>query len=175
MDRPANMWSNSSYSFDSLPGDHRGKDLLVVDSMFLLKIPSDETHLIPHQRTIKSLFQFKNPSRCYRSFTWRQWNKGPCVVIVYGLKFWSHGALPVRNGGGLPKKNRLAFHDACKWLGGSAKVIKLGRRSAIVVVGVRRGWWNRKRRRGGDTLLCRCRWGGWISRMRGREGGIWLS
>jgi hypothetical protein len=100
---------------------HRGKNLIIVTAVLLLKATSHKTCFIALKRSIRAGLNFIDPLTCDRTNTGRGKDKIPGASALKRSNLLSHGKLPFRMTLSIPIKS---------WLGGNIKTV-LTRRVTI--------------------------------------------
>jgi hypothetical protein len=86
---------------------HRGKSLVIVSAVLLLKATSHKTRFIALERSIRAGLNFIDPLTRDRTNTRRGRNKIPGASALKRSDLLSHGKLPFRMTLGIPIRSRL--------------------------------------------------------------------
>jgi hypothetical protein len=105
--RPVSNRSNSKKSAHSGHMSHRGKGLIIVTAVLLLKATSHKTHFIVLKRSIRAGLNFIDPLTRDRTNTGRGRNKIPGASALKHSNLLSHGKLPFRMTLSIPIRSRL--------------------------------------------------------------------
>jgi hypothetical protein len=106
-DRPAANRSNSKKGTHSSHMSHRGKSLIIVTAVLLLKATSHKTRFIALKRSIRAGLNFIDPLTRDGTNTRRGRNKIPSASALKRSDLLSHGKLPFRMTLGIPIRSRL--------------------------------------------------------------------
>jgi hypothetical protein len=105
--RPVSNRSNSKKSAYSGHTSHRGKGLIIVTAVLLLKATSHKTRFIVLKRSIKAGLNFIEPLTRDRTNTGRGRNKIPGASALKRSNLLSHGKLPFRMMLSIPIRSQL--------------------------------------------------------------------
>ncbi|KAK1609953.1 hypothetical protein QYE76_033626 [Lolium multiflorum] len=105
--RPASNRSNIKKGTHSGHMSHRGKSLIIVTAVLLLKATSHKTRFIALKRSIRASLNFIDPLTRDRTNTRRGRNKIPSASALKRSDLLSHGKLPFRMTLGIPIRSRL--------------------------------------------------------------------
>jgi hypothetical protein len=105
--RPLSNRSNSKKSAHSGHMSHRGKSLIIVTAVLLLKATSHKTRFIELKRSIRAGLNFIDPLARDVTNTGRGRNKIPGASALKCSNLLSHGKLPFRMTLSIPIRSRL--------------------------------------------------------------------
>jgi hypothetical protein len=86
---------------------HRGKSLIIVTAVFLLKATSHKTRFIALKRSIRASLNFIDPLTRDRTNTGRERDKIPGASALKRSNLLSHSKLPFRMTLSIPIRSRL--------------------------------------------------------------------
>jgi hypothetical protein len=112
--RPVSNRSDSKKSAHSGHMSHKGKCLIIVTAVLLLKAMSHKTRFIALKRSIRAGLNFIDPLTRDRMNTGRRRNKIPGASALKRSNLLSHGKLPFRMTLSIPIRS---------WLGGNKKTV----------------------------------------------------
>jgi hypothetical protein len=105
--RPVSNRSDSKKSAHIGHMSHRGKSLIIVMAVLLLKTTSHKTRFVALKRSIRAGLNFINPLTCDRTNTGRGRNKIPGASALKRSNLLSHGKLPFRMTLSIPIRSQL--------------------------------------------------------------------
>jgi hypothetical protein len=105
--RPVSNRSDSKKSAHSGHMSHRGKSLIIVTAVLLLKAMSNKTRFVALKRSIRAGLNFIDPLTRDRTNTGRGRNKIPGASALKRSNLLSHGKVPFRMTLSIPIRSRL--------------------------------------------------------------------
>ena len=96
MNRPRRGNSKAEDNTNSAWFHNRGKSLIKINTMLLGKTATNPSSFVTSKSTVSVKFMLKNPFAGNNINTGWFGNKSPCVILLEGIKFITHGGKPKR-------------------------------------------------------------------------------